>query len=48
MWPEIQVRSSKRTFDLLIREGRVLSTGERRWRRYRVTGPIDQGGREDR
>ena len=46
--PEIPARTIKRTFDLLVSEGAISATGERRWRRYRVARPIDQGGADGR
>ena len=41
---EIPPRTVKRAFDLLVREGTISTLGERRWRRYRLVKPIDQGG----
>lgn len=42
--PEIPSRTVKRAFDLLVSEGTIRATGERRWRRYQVAKSIDQGG----
>lgn len=39
---EISVRAIKRTLDKLIEEGRAQAAGERRWRTYRLSSPIDQ------
>lgn len=41
---EIPARTVKRTVDLLVREGTLSATGERRWRRYQLMRSIDQGG----
>ena len=46
--PEIPPRTVKRAFDLLVSEGTISATGERRWRRYRLAKPIDQGGVDGR
>lgn len=40
--PEIPRRGIKRAFDLLVSEGAIRATGERRWRRYALTKSIDQ------
>jgi ATP-dependent DNA helicase RecG len=37
--PEIPLKSFKRALDELISAGQVSYTGERRWRRYRLSGP---------
>lgn len=42
--PEIPARVLKRALDQLVSEGALGTTGERRWRRYRVVKPIGQGG----
>lgn len=46
--PEISSRTVKRAFDLLVSERTISATGERRWRRYRLAKPIDQGGSDGR
>jgi ATP-dependent DNA helicase RecG len=46
--PEIPPRSVKRALDLLMTEGVLVASGERRWRRYRVATAIDHGGQDGR
>jgi ATP-dependent DNA helicase RecG len=39
--PEIPPRTFRRALEELVEQGRVSSSGERRWRRYRVADSID-------
>jgi ATP-dependent DNA helicase RecG len=41
--PEIPSSTIKRALDALVIGAAVTATGERRWRRYRVAGPIEHG-----
>ncbi|HRO57824.1 MAG TPA: hypothetical protein PK177_01460 [Burkholderiaceae bacterium] len=34
--PEIHEKALARALDALLREGAIVSTGERRWRKYRL------------
>ena len=36
--PEIHEKALARALDALLTEGAIVSTGERRWRKYRLSG----------
>jgi ATP-dependent DNA helicase RecG len=40
---EISARTIKRALDVLVEKGRVMFTGERRWRRYRLADQEHKG-----
>ncbi|MBI5547606.1 MAG: hypothetical protein HY901_27295 [Deltaproteobacteria bacterium] len=46
--PELSRPTFKRAVDALVEEKRVEPSGTHRWRTYRATAPIEQGGDRDR
>jgi len=46
--PEIPDRTFRRALEELVESGKVLATGEKRWRRYRLGGSIGYDGNNGR
>jgi ATP-dependent DNA helicase RecG len=46
--PEIPERTFRRSLEELVQTGKVVATGDKRWRRYRLKASIGQGGTDGR
>jgi ATP-dependent DNA helicase RecG len=44
--PEIPERTFRRALEQLVDSGEVVTTGEKRWRRYRLKDSIGHGGND--